>query len=951
MLILGPLGFTAPWLLLGLLALPVLWFLLRAVPPAPIRRRFPGVALLLGLRDEDAEVARTPWWLLLLRMVAIAAAILAFAGPILNPRPHHEGQGPLLVLLDGTWADARDWPRRLQRATELLEEAGRDGRPVAVLRLTDLPGVPAFQAADAWIGRLGAMQPQPWSPADLSSFVAHLPEGSFDSYWLSDGLDHPGRGALTAALQARGNLRVFQSPRAVLALRPAAFNEGRLDLSALRLPAGDAMQIDIAARGPDPSGIDRELARGRLTFDSSAREARGSMDLPPELRNRITRFEIIGLRSAAGVSLTDDSLKRRKVALISGREDREGLQLLSPAHYLRQALEPVADLIGGSIDDVLLAAPDVIVLADVGRLSQSQTDAMLDWIDKGGLLLRFAGPRMLAGDRAQLSEDPLMPVHLREGGRAVGGAMSWGDPKTLAPFAETSPFFGLTVPQEIEVREQVLAQPDPELPGRSIAALTDGTPLVTRKQLGQGQIVFFHVTANAEWSNLPLSGLFVQMLERLAVSTRPAQPEKGELTGKTWLPDLVLDAWGEPQDASGMAGLAGSALEQVLAQGPGPGAPPGLYRGEDRRIALNVIGSDSVLEPIRWPDSVVIEGAEARPERALKGAILTAALLMLLLDILATLLLSGRLGSGRLRLGRMGQGGSGQGRSGLGRGAGAILLALALAPLGAERLYAQEGAARAGAQSDAMAIEATRGVVLAHVLTGDARVDDLAQAGLKGLGDRLWERTSIEPEAPMAVDIERDELAFYPFLYWPVSTTQPLPSAAAYAKLNRYLHSGGMILFDTRDGDVAGFSTSASPEAKHLQRLAAGLDVPPLEPIPADHVLTRAFYLLQSFPGRFASPALWVEASPPDAEQAEGMPFRNLNDGVTPVVIGGNDWAGAWAVDEYGFPLLPVGRGVAGERQREIAYRFGINVVMHVLTGNYKSDQVHVPALLERLGQ
>jgi hypothetical protein len=81
------------------------------------------------------------------------------------------------------------------------------------------------------------------------------------------------------------------------------------------------------------------------------------------------------------------------------------------------------------------------------------------------------------------------------------------------------------------------------------------------------------------------------------------------------------------------------------------------------------------------------------------------------------------------------------------------------------------------------------------------------------------------------------------------------------------------------------------------------------------------------------------------------MPFRNRNDGVTPVVIGGNDWASAWAVDSTGAPLLPVGRGAAGDEQREYAYRFGINLIMHVLTGNYKSDQVHVPALLERLGK
>jgi len=220
-----------------------------------------------------------------------------------------------------------------------------------------------------------------------------------------------------------------------------------------------------------------------------------------------------------------------------------------------------------------------------------------------------------------------------------------------------------------------------------------------------------------------------------------------------------------------------------------------------------------------------------------------------------------------------------------------------------------------------------------------------------GLSDVLFQRTSIEPANPIAIDLERDELAFFPFLYWPVTTSQPLPSKAAYAKLNRYLRGGGMILFDTRDGDVAGYGSGTTGEGRKLQQLALGLDIPPLEPIPEDHVLTRSFYLLQDFPGRHVGRAVWVEAAPADAERAEGMPFRNLNDGVTPVIIGGNDWAAAWAVDSSGNYQFRVGRGYTGERQREIAYRFGVNLMMHVLTGNYKSDQVHVPALLDRLGQ
>ncbi|MEO1505196.1 MAG: DUF4159 domain-containing protein, partial [Pseudomonadota bacterium] len=111
-------------------------------------------------------------------------------------------------------------------------------------------------------------------------------------------------------------------------------------------------------------------------------------------------------------------------------------------------------------------------------------------------------------------------------------------------------------------------------------------------------------------------------------------------------------------------------------------------------------------------------------------------------------------------------------------------------------------------------------------------------------------------------------------------------------------------------------------------------------------VLTRSFYLIDALPGRWYGGPVWVEAAPQGGE--DGQTVVNANDGVSPVIIGGHDWAGAWALDEQGAPLFPMGRG--GERQREIAYRFGVNAAMYAFTGNYKSDQVHLPALLERLG-
>ena len=923
----GALGFTAPLLLLGLIALPILWLILRAVPPAPIRRRFPGVALLLGLSDDETQTDRTPWWLLLLRMLAAAAVILAFAGPVLNPQTNRAGSGPVLILVDATWADARDWARRLDRIEGLLNDAARTDRPVALVAATDLPaGDLPFQSPAAWESRLPGFQPAPFAPDPeaMAEWAGGL-EGGFETWWLSDGLARDGRAPVLAALEARGLVTVFESPRPLYGLRPATFADGLVEITAVRARTEGATEVTISAMGLDPSGTERRLVQASAEFEARAREAATELSLPPELRNRITRFEIDGARSAGAVTLTDDSLRRREVALLAGRENREGLELLSPTHYLEQALAPTADLIDGALSDVLLANPDAIILADIATVSPAEQEGLIEWIERGGMLVRFAGQRVAASDISRGEIDPLMPVRLRQGGRSVGGAMSWGEPKTLAPFEEGSPFFGLDVPPEVTVQAQVMAQPDPELAERSIAKLADGTPLVTRRPIGDGQVILFHVTANAEWSSLPLSGLFVQMLERLAISTRPAQPDAEDLAGTVWQAEVVLDAFGRVQDAGTLPGVTG---EQLAEGRLGADMPPGLYQGEDRSIAVNVLGPNATLAPTAWPARIPVEGLDVARETVLKGFVLAAALALLAADILASLFLSGRL------------------RGGLARGGAAtLLIALPLVGLAPGQSLAQDDAAE-----EAFALQVTTEVVLAHVVTGDPQLDEVALAGLRGLSDTLYRRTSIEPADPIAVNLETDELAFFPFLYWPISPDQPLPSDVAYAKLNEYLRTGGMILFDTRDAGIGGFGAE-TPEGRKLQQLARPLDVPPLEPIPQDHVLTRTFYLLQDFPGRHASRDVWVEAAPADAEQVEGMPFRNLNDNVTPVVIGGNDWATAWAITPGGQAMFPVGRGYAGERQREIAFRFGVNLIMHVLTGNYKSDQVHVPALLERLGQ
>jgi hypothetical protein len=562
----------------------------------------------------------------------------------------------------------------------------------------------------------------------------------------------------------------------------------------------------------------------------------------------------------------------------------------------------------------------MLVLADVGRLIESDHAAVAEWVENGGTLVRFAGPRLAA------SADDLLPVRLRQGGRSLGGALSWEEPQRLSPM-EDGPFAGLKVPVEVTVNQQVLAEPDLALGEKTWARLQDGTPLVTAERRGKGRIVLFHVTANADWSSLPLSGLFVEMLQRLLRLTQSvsAGDGEGQVGADVLAPNLTLNGRGRlgapPPTATPI--LAAEAAETRA----GPQTPPGFYGPTAAGFALNTVRQDDSFAPLAAPAGATRLTYSGASEIQLLPWLILAAVGLLLIDVIAVLALSGGLFARRAA-----------------PVAGALVVFL-LGPmlLGFGAADAQDAGERL---REEFALKAALETRLAYVMTGDAEVDAVSEAGMRGLSRQLADRTALEPASPMGVDIERDEIVFFPLLYWAVSPDAETPSEAALLRLDAYMKNGGTILFDTRDeaGRIANDPAGAPTGARALQRILGELDIPTLEPVPASHVLTKAFYLLQAFPGRFEGGRLWVEAG------GESDPTRGQNaDGVSSIIIGSNDFAGAWARDEDGRPMLPLSSG--DERQRELAYRVGINIVMYALTGNYKADQVHVPALLERLGQ
>ncbi|ACP26096.1 putative transmembrane protein [Sinorhizobium fredii NGR234] len=930
-------AFANPAILAALVALPVIWWLLRMTPPRPAAEVFPPLRILASVMKREETPSKSPWWLTLLRMLMAAAVIFAIADPVFNPRSNTlASSGPLALLIDNSWATAPDWERRVEAASALIDDAEARDLAVSVLFTGDRQHDATPASAAAARTRLAAAAPVPL-PTDRRSALAAL-ETAFDAAspgtiaFLTDGIESADQKTMTALKEVgAAELRVIEADGGQTVAPTSTSNESSgMSVTATRLKTDDRRSLSIVAY--DARG--RAIADGTIDFSPGAAVAKGTIEAPFELRNDFARLGIEGAATAGATHLLDDGFRRRRVALLSGEARDLSQPLLSPLYYINRALAPYADLIEPRETDLAVAIPElleqrpsVLIMADIGRLPEETYPLLAKWIENGGMLIRFAGPRLAAAP----ADDPLVPVTLRQGERALGGALSWSEPQPLADYPANSPFAGLARPSDILVKRQVLAEPTADLVERTWANLADGTPLVTTAARGTGRIVLFHVSAEATWSNLPISGHFVEMLRRSIQLSRSGgvAGESKAAQAHTLAPYRLLNADGVLVAETGNA----RPLEVEPGKVPAttPDNPPGLYGSEDGFTALNLLPRDAELKRIDMTlaGTHTVERLVRAESWSLKPALLTLALFLLIADAVIVLFMGGAFS--RLRMARA---------------ASVLVVALAASAL----FTPPQALADDSRPDDERILERLDTTHLAYVVTGEDDVDRLSESGLRGLTDFLTYRTTLEPGAPVGLDIMRDDLSFYPIIYWPVSAGAPMPSPQAVSRIDAYMRAGGTVLFDTRDqfSSLGAASSGTSPNTERLQAILANLDIPPLEPVPADHVLTKAFYLLTNFPGRYTGSPLWIEAQFENRDEPSNRPARS-GDGVTPIMITGNDFAGAWAVDANGAALLPT--VPPDEMQREFAFRSGVNIMMYMLTGNYKADQVHVPALLERLGQ
>jgi len=896
--LLGNLAFLNPTALLALLALPALYLLLRVTPPAPKVVAFPALRLLEGLQPKQNTPSHTPWWILLLRMLMAALLLLALARPVLNPLQATETRGDVLLLIDNGWSSAQNWDDIQTAAENQIKQAARNNQQIRFMTTAaDASGqapqlLGPLTESDA-LSQLRASKPQPW-PVDLQQALDALQDYDGGVIYFADGVRHANHRAFYN--EVSGQISAIYAP-----------SNANLPF-VLKAHGGFQTQPEILIDGSSASARDLPIRvqllgeKGSLLDEISVETSgknfplKASFDIPAALQNRVSSFQLAGAQGANAKYFLDDVGGPKSVGIVSSAEIAQTRQFTEDSFYLRKALEPYATVSQGSLDAILETKPSVIILPDIGTMPQNELNELSAWVDEGGLLLRFAGPNMTQSNR----QNALTPNPLRAEARNVKGSLSWDKPLKLAPLTPDSPLYGIGFDEEVEVSGQILpavnAGSQDENAAQSWILLEDGTPLMTAKQQEQGLIVMVHTTASPLWSNLALSGVYVDMLKRLLTFAGQSNVINTNRVGALQ-PVRVIDGFGALQSpGQNVKPLDLASLDEYT---PSPDHPPGFYASSGLQQAFNLGDSIPEIRALSTSVDLPLQPYGQTYETDLIPALLTAALFLLIIDALVMIWISRSFG--KLKM------------PSLKTTASIVFCSLVMS----SNAFAQE-------------IDASQDLYIAYIQTGDAQIDSTTREGLKVLSAALNIRTSAEPAGVVSVNPERDTLAFFPLIYWPITSSQPEPSTEAIRNLQNYIDHGGTILVDTRQG---------SARSEDLRRLMGDLNVPPLAKISDDHVLTRTFYLLDSFPGRFENADLWVENQ-----------NTNDRDGVSSIILGGNDWVGGWS------ELEVIDRGsrqyLMGKSDRhEMSLRFGINLMMYALTGNYKTDQVHVPHILERLDQ
>lgn len=943
-------GFLFPWFLLSFLGLPILWRFLRHNPPKPKKEKFTYFYLLKFIKKNDKLVEKPFIPLLLLRLFLVSLIIFSFSHPLQKPKALVlKSDNDLLFLIDNSWCEQAHWKEKIEEAYAFFNNLPKDKKIYFIPTIEDKKiiekNLKEPDSIKSVKNKISSLEVQPLTVNRLEifqkiaqNFKDH--QGSIDIIYFTDGLKYQNdKKAFEILKKLNPKKFIIQqfSGKELYALTNLTQENQSFKVTIKRYlkNLNSLKDTNLSLSALDLQG--RVIAKTTAQFIRKEKETHAIFSIPLEIRNKVVAIKIDNQMNAGSIFLLGSQYKRNHIVLFSLPLHEIPNPLLSPFYYLAKALEENNDLtylknasFSENISDILLQNPDIIFLDDRILADNENSRKLKNFVENGGTLVRFAGPKLAKSPE----KDILLPIKLRNRTRVLDSNFRMGNALSIERFSSKSPFKEMEIPKDLKIYRQILPQISSEMQERIWIFLDDGTPFLSAKKEKNGWFFFVHTSLNEKWSNLALNNFFIPFLKQLtnltvSQSSLPSfkkgtsqNTKKEKISLYPW---RIINKYGDLTSANDTLPISDIDFDK---KDPSFHHEAGLYKYKNDLYPFNLFKEKQNLESIIIPEyfNAEIITNEGKSAKDFLPFLAFLVMIFFLIDYFYNLkkefFLRGKITPLFSKF---------------------IFLFLSF------YIYNQASPmildAKALDMVEERNIEAARKTHLAYIITGDEELDETSKLGLESLTEFIIQKTTISPGKVHGLDLEKDDLSFYPLIYWPINAHQKILSKEVIEKINFYMQYGGTILFDTGDQfEKSNFlsqdkTTNAS---QNLQKILSQLNVPPLGKVTKDNVLSRSFYLMPNFPGLYSASPLWC-VSDKDPEQKE---FLEQRDEVSPLLITANNLAAAWAKlqnGEYKYPLIE-----DQPRQRLWAFRGGINLILYVLTGSYKSDQYHVKSLLDR---
>ena len=889
-------NFINPSALLGFILVPVLFIILKSFPPKPSRITFSSLFIIKKIKIDNSKILKYPIWLLLFRILILALVIAFFSEPYFKNKSFTNNQYKnYIIFLDSGWSASSKWGSYKNVILDIASEAEKNKSKLYLINTSrfERDDLKFFYKKENLAIYLNKLKPEPLQIKRinkndllfLKNKYSNLNTFALFSKFDSKDIEEQNK-YLSSIKKIFPDVKIISPQNSITIIDKVDVKNEAIFIKLKRfgdLNTTKKIKINIL-------GNNNEIFYNKIYKIPAGRNfIEIKEDLPIDLINRTHKIKLINESHAASVFYFDDANKQKRIAIVSDNSESNKNPLLSPNYYIKKALLDYK-LIFGTLEEILTKNPNLIICSEDVKINDEYTEKINSWIEKGGILIRFSGPK------SKKTNLFLSDKNIQKSIRTIGGDLSLSKKVSIKDFSKTNIFYGINTKNKIKFKKQLILYETENI--KTLIFLNDNTPLISAKDKKKGKIILFHVTANNDWSDLPFSSLFKDILNRILLFSETPSFEissplkiskKIDQNGNLSSPDKIV--YYNP-------------LSDLKENYPNKKIPPGIYENNTISYAINLSGRLN-LEPFynNIDKQYQITNSYKNDSVELKKYILNLIVLFFLLDVFISILIKNNLNPFQIKyISKY------------------FTLVIFISML---------------LEKNVASNELTNNIYFAYVSSKNLEVDEIVFKGLSALKAKVSERTAVEISGVRKINLKQDDIFYYPLIYWPFAEPMEKLDKKTKIKLKNYFDNGGVIFFDFFSNNRKIISTS-SQELTDIRSFLSFLDINELKQLSKNHTLTKSFYLLKNFPGRWNNKILLLDNK--DLE---------IKDGVSSVILGFNSWASAWALDKNNYPLFPL--APSGEKQRELAYRFGINVLIYSLTGNYKSDQVHSKSILKRL--